>query len=229
MENYTIQHPSVDETEKAKKTIFGRIFKSTASRHYPGQPSTEKTLRIVYRHIMTIFPFIFAIFVLSILGIFGAYYLGANEEELSKSIPLGYLNIAGFLYIILLVFLFISVIWIWRRNKLVITNQHIVDISQAGLFNRTVATLRLEDMQDVTAKVHGPLQTIFQYGSLFIQTAGSRENFILDYIADPYDLEHYILETRKVFYNPDESAEHHEDLDYLPRGHRQTDSSTIDS
>ncbi|MBA3679453.1 PH domain-containing protein [Candidatus Saccharibacteria bacterium] len=151
-------------------------------------------------------PFMFAIFVLSIVSIIGVYYLGINEIEISKYIPTAYIGIISFAFILVLIFLFFSVLWIWRRNKIVITDQHIVDIDQVGLFNRVVSTLRLEEIQDISASVKGPMQTIFQYGSIVIQTAGERANFLFDYVPNPYELEHYILETRKQYYDPDDEG-----------------------
>jgi hypothetical protein len=167
---------------------------------YPGQPSDEITQRVVYKHIISILPFLFSIFVMGIVGIIGAYYLDNNTAQVVKYVPESLVSLGGFLYIIILIFLFVAVLWIWRRNKIVITNQHIVDIDQVGIFNRKVSTLRLGEIQDLSADVHGPTQTIFQYGTIMIQTAGERENFTFDYVPHPYELEHYILETRQNFH-----------------------------
>jgi hypothetical protein len=38
------------------------------------------------------------------------------------------------------------------------------------------------------------------YGTLIIQTAGERENFVFDYVPDPYKLENYIIELRSKYY-----------------------------
>lgn len=168
---------------------------------YPGQPNDEKTLRVVYKHIFSIAPFLISIILLSIAAIVGVYYMGLYAEQINDIIPLDYLNIVGFLVVGLLVFLFATTVWIWRRNKIVITDEHIVDVDQMGLFNRKVSTLRLGEIQDVSAKVYGPAQTIFQYGTVMIQTAGTRENFVMDYIYEPYEIEQYILEVRKRFHN----------------------------
>ncbi len=180
------------------KTMFKQ------SRYYPGQPKEEVTQRVVSKHIMSIVPFLLAIFLLAIAGIVGVYYLGLYQSNISDPIITVIINLGGFLFMVLLIFLFFSVIWIWRRNKLVITNEHIVDIDQTGLFNRRVSALRLEEIQDISAKILGPSQTIFQYGTLTVQTAGERKNFIMDYIYDPFEVEHYILETRKKYYEPQE-------------------------
>lgn len=169
--------------------------------YYPGQPEDEKTLRVVYKHIFSIAPFLTAVVLLSAAAIVGVYYMGLYAEQVNTVVPLAYINLAGFILVGMLVFLFAATLWIWRRNKIVITDEHIVDVDQLGLFNRKVSTLRLGEIQDVTAKVNGPIQTMFQYGTVMIQTAGTRENFVMDYIYEPYELEHYILEVRKKFHN----------------------------
>ncbi len=188
------QHPPVSNFAPPKNSF------------YPGQPQEETTQRVVFKHVISILPFMFAIFILSIVGIIGVYYLGINEAEINKVVPVAYLNLAGFILMLVLVFLFIGVLWIWRRNKIVITDEHIVDIDRVGLFNRVVSTLRLEEIQDISASVKGPMQTVFQYGSIVIQTAGERANFLFDYVPNPYELEHYILEIRKTYYSEDDQG-----------------------
>lgn len=188
---------------------------------YPGQPSDEITQRVVYKHIISIMPFLFTVFVMGIVGIIGAYYLGVNTAQVSQYMPETLISLAGFLYIIILVFLFVGVLWIWRRNKVVITNQHIVDVDQIGLFNRKVSTLRLGEIQDLSADVHGPMQTIFQYGTMMIQTAGERENFTFDYVPHPYELEHYILEIRQNFLGESVDGSLTQDPSPIPPGPNQ--------
>ena len=158
---------------------------------YPGQDSAELTQRVIFKHVIFILPFMVALVILA-----------ANIDSVSQIVPAPVVFIVALFYIATLVLLLVAVLWIWRRNKVVITDQHIVDIDQLGLFNRKVSTLRLEEIQDISASVKGPLQTILQYGSIVIQTAGERENFVFNYVPNPYELEHYILSIRKKYNLP---------------------------
>ena len=200
----TTQQPFAHSADLKKADPPKKIFSTKIDTNlYPGQPTDEITQRVIYKHIISILPFIFAILVVSTLTIGGLYYVGANPQIIPSTFPTGLISLAAVVLMALLVFLFFGVIWIWRRNKIVITDQHIVDIDQVGIFNRSVATLRLEEIQDISAEVRGPMQTIFQYGSIIIQTAGERANFLFDYVPDPYELEHYVLEIRKKYYDTD--------------------------
>lgn len=167
---------------------------------YPGQAHEEVTQRVIYKHIMAIAPILLGMFLLSIVALAGIVFINTNQQQVESFAPSYVVSIAGFILIAVITLLTVSTFWIWRRNKVVITNRHIVDVDQIGLFNRDVSTLRLEEIQDVSAKLNGVLQTTFKYGTLIIQTAGERENFVFDYVPDPYGLENYIIELRAKYY-----------------------------
>jgi len=183
---------------------------------YPGQPEDEITQHIFFKSIFAIVPFLFASLVLTIVGLYGVYYGARYEPQVTKQVSGLPINIAFISILILIAVAFITwgVVWIWRRNRIVVTNEHIVDIDQRGLFNKKVSTLSLVKIQDVTAKVNGPWQTVFQFGTVIIQSAGEKENFSMNYIPYPYQTEQYILEVHRQFIQ--KSKEHHEPETHQP-------------
>lgn len=164
---------------------------------YPGQPQDEITQRVIFKHIMSIAPILVAMTLVLLAVLVGVAVYGSSSSAIEKIIPQWAVSLIGFGVLAFVFFLILGTIWIWRRNKVIITNRHVVDIDQVGLFNQTVSTLRLEEIQDISASIKGPVQTFFQYGTLIVQTAGERSNFVFDYIPNPYELEHYILQIRK--------------------------------
>ncbi len=76
----------------------------------------------------------------------------------------------------------------------VVTTYRIIDITQHGLFGRTMSELLLEDVQDVTSEVKGFIRTIFDYGTVYIQTAGEHPRFSFEDIPHPTHLAKRILE-----------------------------------
>jgi hypothetical protein len=70
----------------------------------------------------------------------------------------------------------------------VITNRRIIDIDYHRLFDRNIAMLRLDRVQDVTTHVEGVMATMLKYGSVLVQTAGTQDEFLIDQIADPEGL-----------------------------------------
>lgn len=175
-------------------------MESNELKSYPGQAEGEITQTIVYKHFMAVAPIFAAMFIVALVAIAGVVLYSQYNSSLPDGNPYSTLiSIAGFLVFATIVLLCIATFWIWRRNKIIITNQHIVDVDQLGLFNRKIAALRLTEIQDISASVRGPMQIVLKYGTIIIQTAGERENFVFDFVPNPYELVHYIIETRKKF------------------------------
>jgi hypothetical protein len=78
-------------------------------------------------------------------------------------------------------------------NTYVITIDRIVDINQVGLFNHTISELNLEKIEDVTSEVHGILGHIFDYGTVYVQTAGTVDRFEFDNVPNPGKITKVIL------------------------------------
>ncbi|MDP3986481.1 MAG: PH domain-containing protein [Candidatus Veblenbacteria bacterium] len=70
----------------------------------------------------------------------------------------------------------------------VVTNERVLSLEQRGIFNRTVAELRLSRVQDVTSQVKGLWETFLHYGDVRIQTAGEQGNFVFREIKQPYEV-----------------------------------------
>ncbi len=79
-------------------------------------------------------------------------------------------------------------------NIQIITSLRIVDIDQVGLFSHTIAELHIDKIEDVTSETKGVLGTMFDYGNVFVQTAGTKERFQLDNIPHPGQVEKIILD-----------------------------------
>lgn len=102
----------------------------------------------------------------------------------------------GFVGAIVLTTLWALVLWalfwqFWTTYYMdiwVVTNRRIIDIDYQRLFDRNIAMLRLDRVQDVTTHVSGILPSLLRYGSVVVQTAGSEKEFVIDQIARPEQL-----------------------------------------
>lgn len=78
-------------------------------------------------------------------------------------------------------------------NVWVLTNQRIVDIKQHGYFNREVSSLFLSRVQDVTTDVTGVLPSLFDIGTITVQSAGTVDEFRMRGIPRPEQMRNIIL------------------------------------
>jgi uncharacterized membrane protein YdbT with pleckstrin-like domain len=87
--------------------------------------------------------------------------------------------------------------YVYRQNKLIISDQNVTQVSQRGIFSRQVSELSLLNVEDVTSDQNGFLPTIFNYGVLRIETAGEQNNFHFTYCPRPNYYGKMILEARQ--------------------------------
>lgn len=79
-------------------------------------------------------------------------------------------------------------------NVWIITSQRIVEIRQAGFFNRKVSSFLLVRVQDVTTNIDGFFADILGYGCVQVETAGTASNkFSMDGVRDPVGMRDVIM------------------------------------
>jgi len=83
---------------------------------------------------------------------------------------------------------------IYYLNVQVITDRRIVDIVQEGLFAHTISELHIAKIEDVTSETVGIWGTIFGYGNVYVQTAGTVERFEFNNVPDPGKIEKMLLD-----------------------------------
>ena len=176
----------------------------------------EIKLAEIYKHPIYII-FLYIQVVVGMLAASGlAYFLLPNvlgDVDTGITIANAFVAIA-----VILAFLIILVAtYIFRQNRLTITDRNITQVLQNGLFNRKVSQLNIHNVEDVTAVQNGVLQTIFNYGSLNIETAGEQVNFHYTYCPNPGFYAKIILDEReKILGQTTQSNQHLKHQDNFP-------------
>ncbi len=90
---------------------------------------------------------------------------------------------------------FLMVAWMEEAFDLfVLTNQHLVDITQISFFRRSVTATPLLQIQDTASHVDGFWATMLNYGSVDVQTAaGGTSIFSISRVPDPPSVSRAIL------------------------------------
>src|SRR3990167_869550 len=109
------------------------------------------------------------------------------------------LSLITFLLVLLLVIVLIIVTSIYRHNSLVITDKETIQVLQRGVFQLKVSNLSHADIEDVTSEQNGLPATIFNYGTLHIETSGEQRNFVFTYCPDPTRYARIVFDARQNF------------------------------
>lgn len=105
-----------------------------------------------------------------------------------------------FLLIVAMSGTFAAYQWVsWYGDVYVLTNYRIVDVEQTGFFHRNFSETTLNNIQDISHEVSGVPQTVFNYGDVLVQTAGSIANISLDDISNPQQQSVYLLKHQQEY------------------------------
>jgi PH (Pleckstrin Homology) domain-containing protein len=154
----------------------------------------ENIIRVVHRSFIDLVaPVVMSLFLI-LVAIALAYLEGRNPAtvpfpELLVLILVILMSIIGGLILLI-------GIYTYRRNVLIFTNFHLVEVEQPSLFSRQVSQLTYARVQDVSGQRVGFWATIFDYGNVQIQSAGEQEKFIFRRAPHPERLSEEALETR---------------------------------
>jgi len=74
----------------------------------------------------------------------------------------------------------------------IITTKRVIAIDQRGFFNRSVASFRLERLQDITVDIKGIIATLLDFGSVSADTASHSDVFVIRGAPNPREIKSLI-------------------------------------
>lgn len=150
------------------------------------QDEDEEIVLLVRRHFVTNFPWITISILLSIIPVIITPFL-PQLVPFIQIIGLTRNLFIGFYYLLLLGYILIN-FSLWYFHVSLITTKRIVDVDVTGILFRNVAETKLDLIQDVSYTQNGVLRSVFNYGDIFIQTAGNLPNFEFEQAPQPAEI-----------------------------------------
>ncbi|MBI4008697.1 PH domain-containing protein [Candidatus Roizmanbacteria bacterium] len=142
------------------------------------QQADEQIILMLRAHPITQLPWILNSFFLFVLLVF----LNFLFPQFFSTSQIIFLNLFGGTVIF-------SYIWFnilsWFFNVGIITNERIIDVDFHGVIYKEVTETKLSKVEDVTTKSGGFIASLFNYGNVFIQTAGTELNIEFINIPKP--------------------------------------------
>jgi len=143
----------------------------------------EQITRVIHRSILDFLP----IAILAVILFLAALALTFIDARFPGSFPFPPLLTLALIavMVVLSAIIFLVGFTVYRRNVLIFTNVHLVQVTQNSLFSHQVSQINFDRVQDVSGTRTGFLQTVFNYGNVEIQSAGEQEKFIFTNAPDP--------------------------------------------
>lgn len=165
--------------------ILAEFLPNPQHTSFENQEVGEKIILLLRAHIITLVPAILLILTLlltPILVLAISSQLGFNLDQFfpgslfSLTVVSWYLFTAGYTFLRFL---------LWFFNVYLVTNERLVDFDFFGFLLKAVSETRLTKIQDVTSRIYGVIRTIFNFGDVFVQTAGTEREFEFHAIPRP--------------------------------------------
>lgn len=88
----------------------------------------------------------------------------------------------------------------WYFNVYIVTDKNIIDVDFHSILFKNIDVAPLRNVEDVSSSMGGILSSIFHYGDVFIQTAGTSRNIDFNSVPKPHQVADFILdEVHKIY------------------------------
>lgn len=156
----------------------------------------EKIVEVIYRHWVSVLPAMSAWIFIAVISLVGFYFLGFYSDQI-KSTGAAFIVLSA-LILLSLIFIYVSY-WIYRQNRLIITEESAYLVTQNTLFSREIDQFGMHRLQEATAKQQGFFATVMDYGDVIAETAGDEKNMTFKYARKPKDLAERIMDYHKQY------------------------------
>lgn len=92
---------------------------------------------------------------------------------------------AGILWYLLVAGFIIESALTWFFNVYIITDERIIDVDFLSLIYKNISAAKIDNIEDVTAETSGAIRSIFNFGTVRIQTAGANAEIAFEDIPKP--------------------------------------------
>lgn len=174
--------------------MFSAYLENPTNCFFEGQDSDENIILLLRAHIITNLSWIIPAALLVSLP----YYLpkfisfaGFSLKGLPETFTTAFLIIN---YLLVLVISFEGFLN-WYFNVNIVTNKRIVDIDFHSILFRNVDLAPLSSIQEASGQVGGLLGIIFNFGDVFIQTAGARVSLDFHNVPNPTKVADIIMDS----------------------------------
>lgn len=172
-------YSEVMRSEEPSLNPFDAFAPKPLQIYFDSQEKAEQVLLLLRRHPVTQFGWILAAIglmfmpiIFSIVGLFS--FLPARFQL--ASLVLWYLIVTGFV-----LESFLS----WFFNVYIITDERIIDVDFLSLIYKNITSAKIDNIEDVTAETGGAIRSIFNFGTVRIQTAGTSAEIEFDDVPQP--------------------------------------------
>lgn len=178
VERHHLTMPETVANEKPTNNPFSAYMVKPKVR-FETQEKREKIVLLLRRHVVTNVRWILITFFLLLIPTFSDFLPFFGE------LPLRYQSVFLLMWYLFITAYVLEHFLSWYYNVYIITDERIVDVDFHSLMYKEVSESKIENIQDVTFVMGGFSRALFNFGTVYIQTAGEQREFDFDDVPHP--------------------------------------------
>lgn len=143
------------------------------------QIEKEEIVLLLRRHPITNLGWIFVAFLMCLAPLVLRFF------PIIEFLPARFQFIALLMWYLLTVAFILEQFLGWYFNVYIITDERLVDVDFVSLIYKEISDAAIDKIQDVSFKMGGILGTMFNYGTVYIQTAAEKPRFEFEKVPNP--------------------------------------------
>lgn len=169
------------------------------TKYFESQQENEEVLFLIRKHWFVLVGPIIGAFLFYLLVLIGIFVIPNYLPEVTQGLAYNvYVLVLSIMFLMPTAYLF-QVLVLYYLNVVIITDEHLVEILQERPFARSVSELEFGKVQDVASKQHGVFQSLLNFGTIEVQTAGENRNFIFINVPKPSDYAQKIMDLQEGY------------------------------
>lgn len=144
--------------------------------NFETQEPGETIILLLRRHLITTLPWIIVSIILILTPVI-IFPVIKFSSLLPSFVPASFITFIILSWYILTFSFILTQFLLWYFNVWIVSSERVVDIDFNSLLYKSISETRIAKIEDVTAKTGGFIRSFLDFGDVFIQTAGTAENF----------------------------------------------------
>lgn len=144
------------------------------------QDPEEYVLLLLRRHVITNVPWIVVAMIMLAVPL-----AVPTVFPMVSWVPVRFIGVATAMWYLLTAGYILESFLTWYFNVYIVTDERIVDIDFYSLIYKEISDTKIERIQDVTVTQGGVVRALFNFGTVYIQTAGEKREFDFEDVPRP--------------------------------------------
>jgi hypothetical protein len=167
------------KAEAPSRSVFDAYAAKPAHTRFESQHTEERVILVLRQHPITQVQWVVVALGLALLPFFFPFwrvfeFLPSRFEI--AALALWYLLVMGFS---------LQAFLSWFYNTYIITDERVIDVDFQSLIFKNISSAKIDNIEDVTATTGGALRSVFDYGTVKVQTAATEKEFEFANVPHP--------------------------------------------